>query len=125
MDEDSLRVDSKKTDGSMLGGSCKHLRSTGFGLVVVAPDGELLGYGYGTPPTRVSTAAAAELWAIQVAMSLSPTLPFIKTDCFSILTSARAGNTAVTAYNKPLARIWNSIVATLDGDVAEMVERGL
>ena len=76
------------TDGSMLGGSCRQLRATGFGLVVVAEDGELLGYGFGTPPTRIATAAAAELWAIQVAMSLSPSLPRIKTDCLSILTSA-------------------------------------
>ena len=66
----------------MLGGSWKQLRASGFGLVVVATNGELIGYGFGTPPTRVTTAAAAELWAIQVAMLLSPTLPNIKTVVF-------------------------------------------
>jgi len=50
------------TDGSMLGGAWSQLRATGFGLVVVYQSGELIGYGFGAPPTRIATAAAAELW---------------------------------------------------------------
>ena len=113
------------TDGSMAGGIWRQLRTTGFGLVVVSEQGELLGYGSGSPPSRVSTAACAELWAILVALSMRPALPRIKTDCLSILTSARAGNAAVTGHHKMLARIWNSITAIVGDDVSSMVESGL
>jgi len=113
------------TDGSMLGGAWTQLRATGFGLVVVDSSGELVGYGFGAPPSRINTAAAAELWAIHIAMSLSPFPPRIKTDCMSILTSASAGTATVTAHNKVLARVWNSIAASADGDVAALVEQGL
>ena len=92
-------------DGSLTGGKSRDLRTTGFGLVVVAPSSELLGYGFGASPSRVDTAAAAEVWAIQTANMLSPTLPKIKTDCLSIITFAAAGTLAVTSHGKVLARI--------------------
>ena len=95
------------TDGSMMGGVWRQLRVTGFGLVVVSQEGELLGYGFGAPPSRITTAAGAELWAIHIALAMCPMLPKIKTDCLSILTSASAGNAAVTGHNKMLARVWN------------------
>ena len=52
-------------------------------------------------------------------------MPKIKTDCLSILTSASAGNAAVTGHNKMLARVWNSIAAAVGDDVSVMVEAEL
>ena len=65
------------TDGSMMGGVWRQLRVTGFGLVVVSQEGELLGYGFGAPPSRIITAAGAELWAIHIALAMCPMLPTI------------------------------------------------
>ena len=43
----------------------------------------------------------------------------------SIITSASAGTATVTAHNKVLARVWNSISTSADGNVAALVEQGL
>ena len=61
----------------------------------------------------------------QTANMLSPTLPKIKTDCLSIITSAAAGSIAVTAHGKMLARIWNTITACVETDVANLVAEGI
>ena len=37
-------------DGSLFDEKRRLGRRTGFGLVLVTPDGNLVGYGYGTPP---------------------------------------------------------------------------
>jgi hypothetical protein len=112
------------TDGSLLCGQWVALRSTGFGIVVVSKSGKLLGFGYGAPPSRIATAAAAELWAIDFALSTSPTAPRMKTDCMSILTAARGGSVSATAASRPLARIWRSIEDSLDGDLASLMNDG-
>ena len=52
-------------DGSILNGKWQALRATGFGIVVVSVEGDLLGFSRGTPPHRRTTAAAAEAWALQ------------------------------------------------------------
>ncbi len=76
----------------MLMGKWIALRCIGFGMVVVVgQSGALLGYGYGSPPSRITTAAAAELWAIDFVLVLNPSTPLIKTDCMSIITAARRG----------------------------------
>ena len=62
-------------DGSMLNGRWKALRLTGFGVAVATPAGDLLGNGLGWPPTWVTTAAAAEAWALSVVLELVPFPP--------------------------------------------------
>ena len=109
------------TDGSLVHGQWKPLRCTGFGIVVVASDGKLLGYGYGTPPTRIATAAAAELWAIDFVLAMRPSPPRMKADCMSILSAARGGSHAATSAARPLARLWRSIEDFLDGDVSHLL----
>ena len=47
-------------DGSLLDGEWVDYRAVGFAVVVVAPDGALIGYGQGCPPEWCRTAAAAE-----------------------------------------------------------------
>ena len=112
------------TDGSMLLGRWAPLRCTGFGVVVVALSGALIGFGFGTPPNRITTAAAAELWAIDFVLGINPTPPKIKTDCMSIIAAARTGTKMVTDASRPLARLWRSIEDSLDGDIGVLVRDG-
>ena len=90
------------TDGSLICGQWTALKCTGFGVVVVAANGRLIGYGFGAAPSRIATAAAAELWAIDHVLAMNPTAPLMKTDRMSILTAARSGAASVTAASKPL-----------------------
>ena len=125
LDQTAVDTATWYTDGSMLMGRWTALRCTGFGVVVVAEDGQLLGYGFGTPPTRIATAAAAELWAIDFVLSCNPRPPKIKTDCMSILTAARSGSESATSASRPLARLWRSIQDSLDGDIFTLIDQDL
>ena len=106
-------------DGSMLNGRWKALRLTGFGVAVVAKTGVLIGHGMGWPPTWVTTAAAAEAWALSVVLQLVPFPPPMRTDCLALLQTAKEGNARATHHSKPLARIWRSIADTMGSDVSE------
>ena len=75
-------------DGSMLDGEWPDYRAVGFAVVVVSASRELLAYGHGCPPHWCGTAAAAEAWALYVAISLCPAPPQVKTDCLALLHTA-------------------------------------
>ena len=111
-------------DGSLLDGGWVDYRATGFGIVVVDPDGALVGYGSGCPPTWCATAAAAETWALATALTLTAFPPKIRTDCQSLLTIAEEGTNKALGADKPLARAWTIIAAALDGDVASLIRDG-
>ena len=108
-------------DGSMLDGECVDYRAVGFGVVVIAPDGSLIGHGRGGPPCWCTTAAAAEAWALLFALRACPEPPYLKTDCQALLVTATEGVHKATAADKILARIWNGIAGALDGDVHRLV----
>ena len=112
-------------DGSMLLGKWRALRVAGMGVVEATPQGQLLGYGVGRPPTWVGTAAAAEAWALSVLLRLSPEPPPLRTDCLALLLTARSGTAAAVHHARPLARIWQSIAHALDGDITQLATRGL
>ena len=97
------------------------IRVTGFGLAVVCKEGHLLAYGMGWPPTWCSTAAAAEAWALQVALTQCPFPPQLRTDCMALLTTARYGTTKATHHSKPLARVWRLIADTIDLDISALL----
>ena len=111
-------------DGSMLQGRWRAIRVTGMGVVVATPDGQLLGYGVGRPPSWVGTAAAAEAWALAVLLRMCPTTPPLRTDCLALVQTARGGLDAATHHSRPLARIWRQIAHTLDGDIGQLVSSG-
>ena len=111
-------------DGSMHDGNYTEYRAVGFGIVVVAPDRSLSAYGHGVPPSWCKTAAAAEAWALHIALAESAFPPKLRTDCQSLLTTAREGAAQATGPDRPLARIWNLIVASLDGRIESIVEHG-
>ena len=110
-------------DRSLLDGEWLDYRATGFGVAIVDRDGSLLAFGLGCPPTWCATAAAAETWALVVALRLSPYPPQLRTDCLSLLTSALDAHRACGA-NRSLARAWSMIRTALDGDTAVLVRDG-
>lgn len=104
-------------DGSLLNGSWKAFRSSGFGVVVTSTDGDLIGYGNGVPPHWCMTAASAEAWALRTVLAVTPFPPQMRTDCLSLLTTARAGATKATDPRKRLSRIWCQVLEILGGDL--------
>ena len=109
-------------DGSMMFSEVYKLRSVGFGVVVHSRSEGLVGYGGGVPPWWCRTAAAAEAWALYVALSLSVAVPVVKTDCLALLHNAQSGAVAATSPTKMLARIWNLISGILDGDFSGLAD---
>ena len=107
-------------DGSLLNGSWKPFRSTGFGIVVTSTDGDLLGYGNGVPPHWCMTAASTEAWALRTVLEVTPFPPQMRTDCLSLLTTARAGEAKATDPRKRLARIWCQILETLGTNLEQL-----
>jgi hypothetical protein len=96
---------------------------TGFAIVVVAADGSLAAYGSGVPPWWCMSAAATEAWALYTALAQCPFMPALRTDCLGLLSTAEGGTARATAADKPLARAWVGIAATLDGDITQLVRR--
>ena len=111
-------------DGSMQDGTWIDYRAVGFGVVVVAPDRSLAAYGFGVPPSWCKTAAASEAWALHIALLQSAFPPKLRTDCQCLLTTARGGAVQATGSDRPLARIWNIIANSLDGQIEQIVQRG-
>ncbi len=109
------------TDGSMQHGPTWDLRRTGCGVVVVSRSGDLVAFGTAVPPGSMRTAAAAELWAVLLVLSVAIVPPDIRTDCMSILTAAASGSAKATMPNKMLATLWERIGATLDDDVDTLI----
>jgi hypothetical protein len=112
-------------DGSMLDGKVDLLRATGFGIAVTSPAGDLLGTARGNPPQWCSTAAAAEAWALLEVLRLSPTPPKMRTDCLSLVKTAKLGAEAATAPSRLLARIWVCVANILDGDLTALERTNL
>ena len=92
-------------DGSLLDGEWIDYKATGFGIVVVSPGGTLVGYGRGCPPEWCATAAAAETWALAMALMLADVPPRLRTDCRSLLVIAEEGHPKAPGADKPLARV--------------------
>ena len=111
-------------DGSLQDGAWSDFRATGFGIVVVSETEELVAYGHGCPPQWCRTAAAAEGWALLMALSLNPFPPNMRTDCLGLLQIAEGGIARATAADRPMARLWSQIGIALDGDVSVLMSQG-
>ena len=112
-------------DGPMLYGCWQELRSTGFGIAVVAANGDLVAYGFGSPPGWCTTAAAAEDWALQEVLLMCPFPPQMRTDCQALLTTVDSGVVKAIATDKPLARIWTIVSHGLDGSFEALRAAGV
>ena len=109
-------------DGSMLNGKWKPYRTTGFGVVVTAENGDLVGYGHGVPPHWCRTAAAAEAWALHSVIAQSPFLPAMRTDCLTLIATAALGVQQATEPRRPLARVWQLIAVALEGQLERLAD---
>ena len=101
-------------DGSMYDNLGASLERLGFGVVVVSPTGQLLAFGRGVPPSWVSDASGAELWAFAVVISMNPSMPDITTDCLNIIESILRGKGPALSSKSPLARAWKGIFSILE-----------
>jgi len=102
-------------DGSLLDGPSKVLSVTGYSIVVVGDDGQLIGCAHGAPPSWVASAGAAEAFALYKVLALNPFVPEIVTDCLGVLHALMRGPHDATAANRVNARLWKLIGGCLDG----------
>ena len=103
-------------DGSLVDALCDQTARAGFGIVVVAETGELIGLGAGRPPHWVTDAAAAELWAFYFAIAAQPSVRRVFTDCKGVWEAiCRADLARLTSAKSALARTWTMIQTASDG----------
>ena len=110
-------------DGSLFDESKRIMRRTGFGAAAIDPDGSLVAFGHGLPPSWVQDAAGAELWAVYFVLNMLGSIPFVVTDCKGILDGLQGSPQSVTQHDKALARIWSRIRHILDDDFSVMRTR--
>ena len=115
-------------DGSCFKDAHPAYACIGYAIVVVGRDGEVLAFGGGKPPhwaTWDNSAAAAEAWALYVALSSNPHVPKVVTDCFGLLGSLRKAFGGASGHACPLSRIWHLVFSVLDGtDAKGLVDNG-
>ena len=102
-------------DGSQLFPRRRELSTLGFALAAVSGSGELLAWGWGTPPKWCDSASAAEAWALCTVLRHAAPQDRIIIDCLGLLKTASAGKAAATSAKKALARTWHLIAHHLDG----------
>ena len=112
------------TDGSFLHSRYREFSTAGCAVVIVSSDGVLVGVVEARLPSRVGTASEAEARALLLAVTRCPFMPFVITDCQSLLTTAQGGLASATAANRPMAGVWTLIGSALDGDTAAAVNQG-
>ena len=112
-------------DGAMLVGEVAPLRSIGFDIAIVPPEGYLLGTARGPPPQWCTTDAAVEAWALLEVLRQPPSAPRMRTDCLSLLKTAKLGLEEAVHPNRPLARIWRDIGFVMDGDIKNLHTQNL
>ena len=78
-------------DGSQMLPRRRELSTLGFGVAAVGSDGELLAWGWGTPPKWCDSASAAEAWALCTVLQHGAAQDRIVTDCLGLLKTAERG----------------------------------
>ena len=111
------------SDGSRLDPTMSLFGACGFALVALTAQGTLVGIAYGVPPSWCRSAAGAEAWALLTILRICQVVPVIFTDCMGLLTTAAAGEQAIVAADRPLARIWGEIVHCVDDDLNPLIAR--
>jgi len=101
-------------DGSAIDGPSHRTVRLGFGVVVVAANGELIAFGQGAPPAWIKDSAGAEMWALYVVADCNPCLPRIITDCLGLLDMLAKGVVEATKAGRPMARLWAMIFRCTD-----------
>ena len=110
------------TDGSRKFPRHYELSTIGCGVVIVDAQDQLVGYASATPPRWCDSSAAAETWALHLALKEVVTVPQIFTDCLGLVRTASRGFQAATSPKMANARIWRLIEDTLDGQMRPLRE---
>jgi hypothetical protein len=110
------------TDGSVVHPHSQECIAAACAIAICDRSGALVGLAEARLPSRVTTAAEAEAWGIFFAVFLCPFPPHIVTDCLSLLRTAECGTASATAATRRLGGIWARIAASLDGNLASLVE---
>ena len=108
-------------DGSQFCPRRRQLSTLGFGIAAISAGGDLLAWGWGTPPKWCDSASAAEAWALCTILRLSQEIPLAVTDCLGLLNSAARGTGYATRPSMNLARIWCDIAHMLDDNITQLV----
>jgi len=100
-------------------GSCFDIRipghrATGFGILAVGEQGQVLAAAHGRPPEFVLNAPGAEAWALHIVLSHVAQPPMITTDCLGLISQLVRGFDDALSSRKPLARVWALIANSLD-----------
>ena len=111
------------TDGSLMDVMATPFVACGFAVLVVTRQGTLVGAGFGSPPTWITTAAGAEAWALRFVLSITATMPLVHTDCQALLHIATAGAEVALAANRKLARVWADIAHYVDSDFHQLTQQ--
>ena len=106
-------------DGSLIDGAHDLTARTGFAIAIVSSAGALVACAYGVPPAWVRSAAAAEAWALLMALREAPGVPRLITDCLELVRQLARGLQDATDARRPLARLWQMMSPVLDGVVPE------
>ena len=107
-------------DGSALDTRLPEAAASGFAIVVVTRDHAPVAFGYGCPPPLYTSAAAAEAFALEFAITQCSYLPAVVTDCKSLLDVISAGIVHATKHKSVLARVWVSIYDKLQQKTGEI-----
>ena len=108
-------------DGSMLSPRWRGLSTLGFAIAAVGSNGDLLAWGWGTPPEWCDSASAAEAWALCVVLQVSLVPPKVVTDCLGLVHTAGKGTRAACTSKMHLARVWGHIANQLEGSIEKLV----
>ena len=109
-------------DGSMLNPKWRELSTLGFAIAAVGSNGDLLAWGWGTPPVWCDSASAAEAWALCVVLQISVVPPKVVTDCLGLVKTAAKGTNAASTSKMHLARVWKHIAHQLEGRIDTLVQ---
>ena len=102
-------------DASQIDGEDRLVRTFGYGILAVCPQGKLVAAANGHPPPYVDTISQAEAHAVAVVLENTTSHGQIVTDCLSNLTLLHSGFRAATDPRRRSARTWKRIERAADG----------
>jgi len=109
-------------DGSAVDGPHNATISFGFGIAVIASNGQLLAYGWGAPPEWITDVPGTEGWALHIVARSNPAMPKVITDCLGLVVALGKGPHDAARACRPLARLWGMIFACTETIVPTYTE---
>lgn len=109
-------------DGSALDGPVAELTTTGWAVVVLNDDGEVIASAFGLPPPWVTDIGGAEGWALLQAVGMAMPGPNIfLSDCKTAVDTLVSGSKKATSSKCTHARVYALLFAALDDTPVESI----